>query len=43
MFDRVMARLIELGIHEEAKKYSNLSTVITQHQLSVFESRLWYE
>jgi hypothetical protein len=35
-----MARLIDLGIREQAKKYSNLSTVITQHQLSTFGCRL---
>jgi hypothetical protein len=35
-----MAHLTDLGIREEAKKYSNLSTVVTQHQLSTFDSRL---
>lgn len=35
-----MAHLIDKGIREEAKKYGNLSTVITQHQLSTFGSRL---
>jgi len=40
VFDRAMKHLIDLRIREEATKYSNLSTVIIQHQLSAFAYRL---
>jgi hypothetical protein len=35
-----MKHLIDLRIREEATKYSNLSMVIIQHQLSAFAYRL---